>query len=137
MAQTEEINDYNSLFKMPVVFEIHYKDGSVKSEKKWIENYFQDIVISNIEKKEVDYVLFDPNAQIPKKITFEKSIDMLLSQAQKAPFMIDRYDAWVLLRSVDIASKREALIKQYRLEQFHGIKSEIISSTSSGVIPKP
>ncbi len=127
VAQTQEINDYNSLFKMPLVFEIHYKDGSVKSEKKWIENYFQDIVISNIEKKEVDYVLFDPNAQIPKKIAFEKSIDMLLSQAQKAPCMIDRYDAWVLLRNVDIASKRDALIKQYRLEQFHGIKSEIIS----------
>lgn len=126
VTQTQEINDYTSLFKMPVIFEVFYKDGTKQSKKVWIENFNQDVVIANTEKKEIDYVLFDPNALIPKKISFEKPVEMLLTQALKAVHMIDRYDALLLLRDVDIEKKRNSLIKLYQSEKFHAVKSEII-----------
>lgn len=127
IKQVQEINDYTSLFKMPVVLEVHYKDGSIQSKKVWVEKEHHDFVLSNKDKKEVDYVLFDPNALIPKKINFPKSEEMLFSQAQKALNMIDRYDALVELRSVAIEKKRNMLISQFQIEKFHGIKSEILS----------
>jgi len=127
ITQMQEVNDYTGLFKMPVVIEVHYKDGSTQEKKVWIENFHHDFEITNINKKEVEYVLFDPNAQIPKKITFEKSEEMILAQAQKAANMIDRYDAWVMLKNVDIEKKRNALVQQFKTEKFHGIKIEILS----------
>jgi aminopeptidase N len=127
VAQIQEVNQYTSLFKMPVVFEVFYKDGSSQSKKFWVENYTQDIVFNNKENKEVDYVLFDPNAQIPKKITFNKSEEMLFSQTQKAVHMIDRYDALIELRNVAIEKKRNILIDRFKAEKFHGIKAEIVS----------
>jgi aminopeptidase N len=127
VAQIQDVNQYTSLFKMPVVFEVHYKDGSAQSKKFWVENYAQDFVIANSSNKEVDYVLFDPNAQIPKKIIFTKSEEMLLAQAQKALYMIDRYDALVELRNVNIEKKRNLLIAQFQKEKFHGIKAEILA----------
>lgn len=127
VAQIQDVNQYTSLFKMPVVFEVHYKDGTSQSQKIWIENYAQDVVLANKDNKEVAYVLFDPNAQIPKKITFVKSTEMLMAQAQKASHMMDRYDAIVELRNVSMEVKRDLLVSQYKMEKFHGIKAEILS----------
>jgi hypothetical protein len=127
VTQMQEINEYTCLFKMPVYIEVHYKDGSVQSKKVWVESFHHDFIIENEGNKEVDYVLFDPNAQIPKKITFQKSTKMLLAQAQKAVHMIDRYDAWVMLRNAEIGLKREALVDQFQKEKFHSIKTEILS----------
>lgn len=127
VRQMQELNDYTSLFKMPVVFEVHYKDGTAQSKKIIIENIFQEVNFESAGNKEIDYVLFDPNAQIPKKIEFTKSIDMLLVQAQKATYMIDRYDALVALRNAPIEQKRTILAKQFQTEKFHAIKAEILA----------
>jgi len=126
VKQVQEINEYTSLFKMPVIFEVHYKDGTSQSQKFWVENYFHDIVIMNKDNKIVDYVLFDPNAQIPKKLNFIKSEEMWLVQAQKARHMIDRYDALIAIRDIDIQKKRNLLLAQYQVEKFHAIKTEIL-----------
>jgi predicted peptidase len=53
---------------MPVVFEVHYTDGTSQTTKVIIEHNFQEVVFEQQSGKTVDYVLFDPNAQIPKKI---------------------------------------------------------------------
>ncbi len=127
VRQIQELNDYTSLFKMPVVFEVHYTDGTSQTTKVIIEHNFQEVVFEQQSGKTVDYVLFDPNAQIPKKIEFIKGVEMLLSQAQKAVHMIDRYDAWVALRNTPIDKKRSALIKQYQVEKFHALKAEILA----------
>ena len=127
VVQIQDVNQYTSLFKMPVVLEVYYKDGSSQSKKFWVENYAQDFVVPNNGNMEVDYVLFDPNAQIPKKITFNKSVEMWLAQARKATHMIDRYDAIVELRNMDIEKKRNLLIAQFQKEKFHGMKAEILS----------
>lgn len=127
VEQQQEINNFTSLFKMPIVFEVYYKDGSVQSKTFWIENQSQELIMENKDGKTMDYVLFDPGAQVPKKITFNKTTEMWLAQFQKAAFMIDRYDALVMLREVDLTQKRNILIAQYRKEKFHAIKTEIIS----------
>jgi aminopeptidase N len=127
VTQIQEVNQYTSLFKMPIVFEVYYKDGSSQSKKVWVENDAQDVAMVNNDNKEVDYVLFDPNAQIPKKITFKKSEQMLLAQAEKAIHMIDRYDALVALREMSIEKKRALLNSLFRKEKFHGIKAEILA----------
>lgn len=127
VEQTQDINDYTGLFKMPVVFEIYYTDGTKQSKTIWIENTIHDVVIPNSDNKTVDYVLFDPNAEIAKKIYFHKSNEMLLSQATKARNMIDRYDAWVQLRAADISLKRNALIESFNKEKHYSIKTEILN----------
>lgn len=125
--QIQTINDYTSVFKMPVFLEVYYKDGTSQSKKFWVTENHHDFVLPNNDNKQVAYVLFDPNAQIPKKIDFPKSNEMLLAQAQNAQFMIDRYDAWVALRNINIEQKRSVLQKQFYVENWHGIKAEILA----------
>jgi hypothetical protein len=124
--QIHETNDLVGLFKMPVVFEVHYKDGSFDKSTAWIENKYNEVVILNPGKKAIDFALFDPGRQVVKKVNFEKSFDELSAQAQKAENMIDRYDALIALRQMSVADKKELLIKCYSKEKFHLTKTEII-----------
>ncbi|HRG59016.1 MAG TPA: M1 family metallopeptidase [Bacteroidia bacterium] len=125
--QIQTVNDYTSVFKMPVILEIYYQDGTFQSKKFWLNENHHEFVLPNTENKQIAYVLFDPNAQIPKKIDFPKSVEMLLAQAQNAQFMIDRYDAWLALRNINMEQKRSLLQHQYYVEKWHGIKGEILS----------
>ena len=124
--QIQEINDLTGLFKMPIRFEVHYKDGTSASSTAWIENKYSEVSISNPNKKPVDFVLFDPGREVMKKVNFERSFDELSAQALKAANMIDRYDALFAVRSAPLAQKRDLLIKCYAKETFHLTKAEII-----------
>lgn len=133
--QIHETNDLVGLFKMPVVFEVHYKDGSFDKSTAWIENKYNEVVIPNPGKKSIDFILFDPGRQVVKKVTFEKSYDELSAQAQKAENMIDRYDALIALRQMPVADKKELLIKCYSREKFHLTKTEIIEQLAQDNTP--
>ena len=67
VSQVQEITDVSGLFKMPIHFEVHYKDGTADSEKAWIENKYEEVIIPNPDKRTVDFVLFDPGREIVKK----------------------------------------------------------------------
>ncbi len=121
---------------MPVVFEIHYKDGAVDKSTAWIENKYNEVAIPNPDKRSIDYTLFDPGRQVVKKVNFEKSFDELSAQAQKAENMIDRYDALIALRQIPLADKKELLIKCYSKEKFHLIKTEIIEQMTRDSTPE-
>lgn len=125
--QTHERSDVVGLFKMPFVFEVHYTDGSKDSVHTIIENVHHDVVIPNSGGKKIAYVLFDPNSNVMKAVTFTKGVDELKAQAAKAYYMIDRYDALVGLRSVPVAEKRDFLIERFDKETFHAPKGEIIA----------
>lgn len=125
--QVHAINELTAYFKMPIEVQVHYKDGSMDSKKEWVEKGSHVFRIPNSGNKEIAFILFDPNNNVLKKVTFRKPVEMLLAQAQKAPEMIDRYDALVALRSLDKDKKRDALIEAFNKETFHAIKSEIIS----------
>ncbi len=129
--QVQEITDLIGLFKMPVVFEVHYKDGTADRMKVWIENKYHEVVLPNPEKKEIDYALFDPGREILKKISFDKTFEELSAQALRALSMIDRYDALLALRTTPPEKKRDLLLSCYSHETFHLTKTEIIQQLSS------
>jgi len=136
VKQIQEVNELNGLFKMPVTLEVHYRDGSADSLTAWIEGKIHQILIPNPEGKTIDFILFDPGRKILKKLTYEKPVAQLLSQAMKAKQMIDRYDAWVALRSEPIESKKEFLITAFSKETFWLIKSELLMQLSAVSSPE-
>ncbi|GAB4454119.1 MAG: hypothetical protein OHK0036_17510 [Bacteroidia bacterium] len=135
VQQTQEFKDNVYLFKMPVVFEIHFADGSMISRTEWISNNKDEIVKIPFDKnKKVSYVLFDPNSNILKRTSFEKPIEMLFAQASNAKNMLDRYDALVALNKIDIEKKRNFLQERYWKESFHAIQSEIVKQLINDTI---
>lgn len=127
VKQTHEQNDLVGLFKMPINFEIHYKDGSNSVKQVWIEKESHQVKFEIPATKEVSYVLFDPNSEVMKSVQFSKSTAMLKAQASEAKNMMDRYDAISALAFREFEGKEAFLMQRYQEETFHGIKGEIIS----------
>jgi aminopeptidase N len=137
VAQTHHTDELTQLFKMPIVFEVHYSDGSMDSKREWIEKQTHVVTIPNSGSKSIAYVLFDPGDEIVKKVNFKKSFAELKAQALGAPKMLDRYDAIVSLRtdSVPMSQRRDVLIQAYNRETYQAIRGEIVSQLSNDNSP--
>jgi len=131
IEQIHKTDETVKYFTMPVVIEVYYTDGSKDVANEQIDEAFEVVKIANQGKKQIDYVLFDPNSNIIKQVTFKKSFDELKSQAIKAQNMLDRYDAVVALKEFPVDQKRRLLLEVLSKEKHHGIKSEIISQLST------
>jgi aminopeptidase N len=131
--QIHQISPQIGYFKMPLVFEVNYKDGTMDSQKAWIEKEHSEVIIPNNEKKEIAFVVFDPNRMIIKKINFNRTFEELTAQLLLSKNMIDRYDALLELKKIEIDRKREILIHSYKQETFHLVKSEIIAQLAEDV----
>lgn len=129
--QIHETNALIGLFKMPIEFEIHYKDGTIDRKNQWIEGKHEEVTFNNPDNKPVDFVLFDPGRRIIKKVRFEKTYQELIAQAEKAPNMIDRYDALLALRATQLAEKESDFVRMYHKETFHLTKAELIAQLAS------
>ncbi len=127
VTQIQETNNLIGFFKMPIVFEVHYKDGTMDTKKVLIEKEYSEVLIPNKNKKEIVFVLFDPNRIIIKKVTFDRTFEELTAQLINAKNMIDRYDALLEMKKFDIDKKRDVLIKSFNKENFFLIKGEIIA----------
>lgn len=127
VEQTHQRDEVVSFFKMPIAFEVHYTDGSFERVVDMIEHQFEVVKIPNKDKKEIAFVLFDPNSMVMKTVNFKKSYNELKAQVIHAPNMLDRYDALVALREYDVEKKRELLMEVFRNEKFHAMKSEVIT----------
>jgi HEAT repeat protein len=142
----EQIHPQDELtkpFAMPIVVEVHYKDGTKDSKTAWIDKVFQNVLVPNPSNKDIAFTLFDPSSNILKRVTFKKSFSELREQVLKAPNMIDRYDALTALKQIDDPGKEEVLSKVYAKETFHAMKSEVVnqmhevkSSTAMSIIGK-
>lgn len=126
VQQVHEQNELVDLFKMPIQFEVYFTDGSSLSKQVVIEEAFQQVNFSWESGKKIDYVLFDPNNQILRQLTFPKSTEMLKAQAMNAKYMLDRYDAVKELIELEFDGKVEFLNQVYSKETFHAIKAEIL-----------
>ena len=126
VKQVQTQNELVDLFSMPIVFEVHFKDGTSATKNVVIEDE-SHLVNFELGSKEVAYVLFDPNNEVMKKVDFNKNTNYLKAQAVKAKFMLDRYDAIVALSGIQFEGKAGFLKSRFAAEQFHGIKAEIIS----------
>jgi aminopeptidase N len=125
VIQIQEENELSSTFKMPIVFEVNFEDGTRQSVRKMIETDTV-IVAVPLNGKKVSYVLFDPNSEVMKQVTFEKSKSDLKAQAVNAQNMIDRFDALEALGELKFKDKEALFLKQFEVESFHGIKSLIV-----------
>ncbi|HXC05934.1 MAG TPA: M1 family metallopeptidase, partial [Bacteroidia bacterium] len=123
------------LFRMPVVFEVCYEDGSRDSKQVWIEKQTELVSIPNPGKKKIAYVLFDPNNEVLKSVKFPKPWEMLRMQALKSEHMLDRYDAVMAMKAIPVEKKRALLLQVFGQEKFHAIKSEIIAQLGSDTDP--
>ena len=126
VKQMQQLNEASTLFKMPIVFEVHFTDGTKASNKVWVEQKTQSIEVIHPANKTVAYTLFDPNNQVMKIVEFVKPFEQLKAQAKSAEYMLDRLDAILAMEKIDINQKRDFLIERFAAEKWHTIKSAII-----------
>jgi len=125
VSQVQPLNEVLGLFKMPIDFEVHYADGTTDKKTEWIEKETQIVKVPNKHNAAISYVLFDPNSQVLKTVSFDKPFEMLKAQALHAHHMLDRYDAVYAMRGIAAEKKRDLLKKVYQASTFHAIKTEI------------
>lgn len=125
VTQAQPTNEVMGLFKMPIAFEVHYADGTIDKKTEWIEKETHIVNVPNTRNARIAYVLFDPNSEVLKTVTFEKPFDMLKAQALTAPHMIDRYDAVYAMRNIAADKKRDQLKQIYEANTFHAIRTEV------------
>jgi len=129
VVQTHLVDELTGLFRMPVVFEVHYVDGSLERKREWIEKQSHAVVIPNTKGKDIAFVLFDPGSYVLKEVTFKKSFEELRAQALHVPNMIDHYDAILALRGVeaDLRVKQQLLAQLFDKEKYPQIRVELVS----------
>ncbi|HEX7572146.1 MAG TPA: M1 family metallopeptidase [Bacteroidota bacterium] len=127
VSQIQEQDELVGLFRMPLVFEVHYADGTSDRVRQVIADQTTRVTIPNPDSRPVAFVLFDPGSWILKSVDFRKPFPMLKAQALGAPQMIDRYDAIAAMRPLEIGSKRDILMQVYEREPFHPLREEILS----------
>jgi aminopeptidase N len=126
VSQVQPVNEVMGLFKMPINFEVHYTDGTVDNKTEWIEKETHVVKVPNKHNATISFVLFDPNSQVLKTVSFDKPFEMLEAQALHAPYMLDRYDAVYAMRNIPVDKKRDLFEKVYKANTFHAIKTEIV-----------
>ena len=126
IEQLQDTSELVSFFKMPIVFEIYFTDGSFISKKEWVEKQKEVVKIKVPFGKKVAYVLFDADNKILKNVSFEKPINMLKAQIVSAENLLDRYDALFALRDITYSKKRGLLFQLFNKEEFHLLKTEVI-----------
>ncbi len=127
IEQIQKTNETVQYFKMPIEIEVHYSDGTFELVKEMQSAQFEIVKIPNIGKKKIEYVLFDPNSNITKQITFKKEFIELQEQIEKAKNYLDRYDAALALRTFPLENKREVLHEALKREKHYGIINEIVA----------
>ncbi len=132
VEQLQDTTPLVSTFKMPIWIEVYYESGSKSKQQFWLEQRMDTFRLDILGKEKIDYVLFDPNQEVLKKLFFKRPTDWLLNQALKAPNMIDRYQALLELRNVDIKKKDEVLRDCFKQENFYLTQGEALIQLING-----
>ncbi len=128
--QKQKVDELTGYFKMPIVFEAHYKDGSTSSSKEWLSHSTDTVYLNNTSNADIDYVLFDPGSNIIKTLEFKKSFDEWSSQLLYAKHFIDRFDALRALLDTSTERKRDLLIAAFAKNNFQTLKADIVLQLS-------
>jgi aminopeptidase N len=132
VRQIHPVDDLVGYFTMPIVFEVHYTDGTSDRVKRTISGRVDTVEIPNPGKRTIAFVLFDPGSMILKRVTFHKKFDELKAQALQAPLMIDRYDAVAALDGIETAAKRDLLARIFDRETFFAPRAEVVRQLANG-----
>jgi aminopeptidase N len=117
----------DGVFKMPVVVELHYVDGSVVRQTVDVEHATEIVKAPKGADKVLAFVLFDPGSRILKTVSFARPAAMLTAQALGASAMLDRYDALVAMRGLPMAQKYGVLSQVFRQEKFFAGRIEALN----------
>jgi aminopeptidase N len=134
--QVQQTSELVGLFRMPVVFEVDYTDGTRTIDTAWISDQYDRVTIPDPGRRRVSFCLFDPGRNVVKKVIFPKKYPELSAQALGASHMIDRYDALVALRDFPVPQKRGLLDSCYYRETFYLTKAEIIRQLAKDSTPE-
>jgi aminopeptidase N len=121
----------DGVFKMPVVIELHYTDGSVVRQTVNVEHAAEIVKVPKGGGKALAFVVFDPGSHILKTVSFPKSAAMLAAQAVSAEKMIDRYDAVAAMKGLPLIQKAEVLRKVFHGEKFFAPRVEALNQLAA------
>jgi aminopeptidase N len=125
IKQTQETDGHVRYFKMPVDFAVYYKNGTVERYNRWVMDVEEQEVTIPAKGADIDFVLFDEQSKVMKAMDFKKKPAELFAQAEKAKYMIDRYDAIVAMEKISVKEKLEFFKKRFAAEKHQGIRAEI------------
>jgi aminopeptidase N len=126
VTQLQESGPYTDYFKMPIVFEVHYTDGTSSKRREWVEGKETRITVPHDASKKIAYTLFDPNSEVMKAVRFSKPFEQLVIQAEKATFMLDRLDAVEAMEAESFEKKRKVLQSIYQTEKSIYVRAAIL-----------
>lgn len=126
VEQVQEINELVKLFRINTKIEVYYTDGTSTTFQVNLKDKFHLFEFPNPVGKELDFIVFDPNYRILKKIVYLHEIEQTIKQALKAKHLIDRYYALKSLENVEWNKKKDILQKIYYNEKYHLLKAEVI-----------
>jgi len=121
----------DGVFKMPVVVELHYTDGSVVRQTVDVEHPTEIVKVPKGAGKVLAFALFDPGSRILKTVHFTRPAAMLTAQALGASAMLDRYDALVAMKGLPLAQKYEVLERVFRQEKFFAPRVEALNQLAA------
>ena len=123
--QTHATDGHVRYFKMPVDFAVYYKNGQVERKTMWVMDSATQTIVLPKANADIDFVLFDEQNKVMKKMDFAKSPAELISQASKAQYMIDRYDAVAAMKDLPLKDKQALLTARFTAEKHPAIRAEI------------
>lgn len=126
VEQIHLTNDLVKLFKMPVEIDLYFTDRTVETQKASFEKQFHQFEFVIPKNKTLDFIIFDPDFKIFKKIKYNQELEFTFKQATKSKNLLDRYFALKSLEKVDWKTKKQILSDIYFKENYHLLKSEVI-----------
>ncbi len=122
-------------FRMPIVVDV-YAGGTRTSVRTTIDRNDQIVRIGKVSSRP-QMVLFDPNNNVLRKLTFPKSIEDLAYQATYAKHVGDR--EWALAKLAEFAKKRggqraqamRAVRSVALFDSFYGLRSDAVRAAAA------
>ncbi len=132
--QTQEISAMQPAFHLKTVVDFYFNDGSKERLVMKIDSAQSKLCYNYPNDKKLAFVVFDPGDRILKSQDFKRPFEMLASQLQKAPLMIDRYEALCAMDTFSLDEKREVLSSAYQRNDFHLIQAEVLRQLASDTL---
>ena len=116
-------------FRMPIVIEAYF-GGHVKRVQPVIDKNHQIVTISGVTSKP-QMVLFDPDNNVIRKLTFDKPVSELAYQAMHAQHIADREWALDQLSNQKGAAATRAVAAVALHDPFYGVRSDAVADSAA------
>jgi len=123
----EQHNPDGQPFRMPIIVEV-FAAGQVTKRDVTIDRAAQDVAIPNVATAPV-MVLFDPDDEVLKQLTFPKTLAELTYQLQHAPHVGDR--EWALRQLTASDDARAAVEHTVASDPFWGMRADAAAVAAS------